>query len=122
MRMDARGETHRRPTTGHAAGAARLLLVTRSENAQRGGQACLARPIDGAVEIADEGLVSQMAVRVDHRMREPGAISPSNATRTGLPPSGLAARIMPFDSIPINFAGFKLKTTPTVFPTSCSAS
>ena len=49
-------------------------------------------------------------------MRAPGAIAPSNATSTGLPPSGLAARIIPFDSIPISFAGLRLNTTPTVLP------
>jgi len=51
-------------------------------------------------------------------MREPGAMSLSKATSTGLPPSGLAARIIPFDSIPISFAGFRLKTMPMVRPTS----
>ena len=46
----------------------------------------------------------------------------SNVTTVGLPPSGLAASTMPFDSIPISFAGFRLNTTTTVLPTSDSGS
>ena len=51
----------------------------------------------------------------------PGAM-PSTLTSAGGPPSTLAASTMPFDSIPINFAGFRLATTTTVFPTSASGS
>jgi hypothetical protein len=60
--------------------------------------------------------------RSHHRMRDPGGTSLSKLTSVGFPPSGLAARIIPFDSIPINFAGFRLNTIPIVRPTSCSGS
>ena len=39
-----------------------------------------------------------------------------------MPPSGLAASTMPFDSMPISFAGFRLATMATWRPTSASAS
>jgi hypothetical protein len=58
----------------------------------------------------------------DHRTRVPGSGGVSNVTTVGLPPSGLAASTMPLDSMPINFAGFRLKTTTTVLPTSDSGS
>ena len=45
---------------------------------------------------------------------------PSNATTIGLPPSGLAARTIPFDSTPISFAGFRLATMTTVRPMRAS--
>src|SRR6185369_13640892 len=58
----------------------------------------------------------------DHRTRVPGSGGFSNETTVGLPPSGLAARTIPFDSIPISFAGFRLKTITTVLPMSASGS
>ena len=96
----------------------------------------LARALHDAVEIARERVVGEMTVGIDHSMRArgqpsrsgyrdarvPGATSPSKPTSVGLPPSGLAARTMPFDSMPISFAGFRLKTMTMVRPTSCSGS
>ena len=58
---------------------------------------------------------------MDYRTRVPGAGGVSNATRIGLPPSALAASTIPFDSMPINFAGLRLKTIATWRPTSASA-
>ena len=49
-------------------------------------------------------------------------MSPSKPTSVGLPPSGLAASTMPFDSMPISFAGFRLNTMTMVRPTSASGS
>ena len=46
----------------------------------------------------------------------------STSRAIGLPPSGLAASTMPFDSMPISFAGFRLATITTVRPTSASGS
>jgi hypothetical protein len=57
-----------------------------------------------------------------HRTRVPGSGGFSNDTTVGLPPSGLAARTIPFDSMPISFAGFRLKTMTTVLPTNASGS
>ena len=60
--------------------------------------------------------------RHDQRTRVPGGGGVSNDTTVGLPPSGLAAKTIPFDSTPISFAGFRLNTTTTVFPISASGS
>ena len=57
-----------------------------------------------------------------YRTRVPGSGAASKPTSAGFPPSGLAARTIPFDSTPINFAGFRLNTTTTVRPTSVSGS
>ena len=51
----------------------------------------------------------------------PGGTSRSGCSRTGLPSSD-AANTMPFDSMPISFAGFRLATTTTSLPTRSSAS
>ena len=80
------------------------------------------RPRVRAVHAAGKYLVGEVAVRIDHRIREPGRFLRRTPRAPASPPSGLAARIMPFDSMPISLAGFRLKTTPTVFPTNCSAS
>ena len=50
------------------------------------------------------------------------AAAPVEADELGLPPSGLAASTMPFDSMPISFAGFRLATMTIVRPTSASGS
>ena len=57
-----------------------------------------------------------------YRTRVPGSGGVSKRTSIGLPPSGLAASTMPFDSTPISFAGFRLNTMTTVRPTSASGS
>ena len=49
-----------------------------------------------------------------YRTRVPGSGGVSKPTSIGLPPSGLAASTMPFDSTPISFAGFRLNTMTTV--------
>ena len=61
---------------------------------------------------------------VDHPSERafPGGGGSSNDTSIGLPPSGLAASTMPFDSMPISLAGFRLNTITTVRPTSASGS
>ena len=57
-----------------------------------------------------------------YRTRVPGAGGSSKLTSIGFPPSGLAASTIPFDSMPISFAGFRLTTMTTVRPTSASGS
>jgi len=137
VRVDARRKTDGRPFLPHPESSNRLRLVARREDAEGLREARLLRAIDDGIEVAGERLVGQMTVTVDQwwlieapnkgrpagqRIRDPGGTSPSKLMSLGLPPSGLAARIMPFDSIPINFAGLRLNTTPTVRPTSCSGS
>src|SRR5829696_8691172 len=118
MGMNARRITDGVPLRANAFGPLRFRIVTGGEDAQRGRQARVPGTRDRVIQIVGERLVGEVAVTVDHapprsrgplaprariyRIREPGAISPSNATRTGLPPSGLAARIIPFDSMPIS--------------------
>ena len=57
-----------------------------------------------------------------HRTLVPGGGASSNVTSVAFPLSGLAASTMPFDSIPISFAGCRLNTTAIVRPTSVSGS
>src|SRR5262249_30620712 len=73
-------------------------------------------------EKAGEAAGAQARPERHHLTRVPGSGGASNPTSIGLPPSVLAARTIPFDSIPISFAGFRLKTTTTVRPTSASGS
>ena len=122
VRVHAGSEPDASPGFPHPRRATGFLLVSRRQHAQRSRHAGLSGPLNHRVEIAGERLVGEVTMRINHRMREPGGTSPSKATSVGLPPSGLAARIMPFDSMPISLAGFKLNTTPTVRPTSCSGS
>ena len=64
-------------------------------------------------------IVAVVAVVV-YRTRVPGGIDGSDRHEHRRPPSGLAASTMPFDSMPISFAGFRLATMTMVRPTSCS--
>jgi hypothetical protein len=50
--------------------------------------------------------------------RIPGSAPSSTDRSSGRPSSPEAARIMPFDSMPISFAGFRLATITIVRPTS----
>ena len=52
----------------------------------------------------------------------PGFGSPSTVSNIGCPSSLLAARIIPFDSMPISFAGLRFATMTIVRPTSASGS
>src|SRR5204862_3384889 len=57
-----------------------------------------------------------------YRTLLPGGGGSSNDRSTGLPPSGLAASTMPFDSTPISVAGCRLNTITIVRPTRASGS
>ncbi len=122
--MNGRGKAHRRPGVLDRRGARHLLGLVRCKNTQRVGDTRGEGASDDGLEIDDEGLVGEMAMRIDHhyRTRLPGGGGSSKATSMGRPPSGLAASTMPFDSTPMSFAGFRLATTATSRPTSASAS
>jgi len=125
VRMNARGEPNAGPGLPHSCGTPRLGVVARRENAQGGCDAGVAGPSNHGVEVGRELVPRQMAVRIDHerqRTRVPGGTSASKLTSVGLPPSVLAASTMPFDSIPISFAGLRLNTITIVRPTSASGS
>src|SRR5262249_7980386 len=109
-------------------------------------QPCRLRAIDHRFQVRAEYLVCEVAMRVDHfgtgagipstsnnnaarrldaraqRILVPGGGGWSKDRSSGLPSSGLAARIMPLDSMPISFAGFRLNAITTVRPTSASGS
>src|SRR5262249_13863382 len=102
---------------------------------ERAPDTCVLRACDDLIEILGELRPGDMTVTVDeqglglwtlgsghsvprYRTREPGGIAGSTATRFGNPPSVLAANPIPFDSIPINFAGFRFATMAIVRPTS----
>ena len=59
----------------------------------------------------------EMGMRIDEHYlrREPTSTGSMKVARTGVPPSD-AATIIPFDSIPISFVGFRLATTTTRRP------
>ena len=74
-------------------------------------------------------LVGEMAMAVDHAGRLPATTGPAcrrdllvEADQRRLAAVGLAASTMPFDSMPISFAGLRLKTITIVRPTSASGS
>ena len=114
----------RRPGHSAATRAASVgfVSVAARQNAEAARHPGLVRPPDDRVEVVRVRRVGQMAVAVDHLTRLPGGGGLSKPSRTGRPPSGLAASTMPFDSIPISFAGFRFATITTDRPTSASGS
>ena len=115
---DARRSRIARPATRPARVAVReLRVVFGREDHETAHEPGAARARDDGLEIAGELLAGQMTVRIDHRTRVPGAAGSASST-IGRPPSGLAASTMPFDSMPISFAGFRFATMTTVLPTS----
>ena len=111
---------------GRALPPADSFVVARSEDAQRPVNPGVPRPADDAAR--DPSAKARRPGGSGCRSSleysgAPGAESPDRSRRaTGLPPSGLAASTMPFDSMPISFAGFRLKTITIVRPTSASGS
>src|SRR5262245_6086277 len=116
--MDADREPNLRPQRREALRLRGFFVVAAFEDDQRALDAGVLRASHDLRQVARERLVREVAMAVDnHRTRVPGSGGFTNVTTSGLPPSGLAASTMPFDSIPISFAGFRLKTITTVLPT-----
>ena len=67
MRMDADRRAHIRPELVDPPRLRRFLFVAGLENDEGPLEPCLARAANDAFELRAEGLVGQMAVRVDHR-------------------------------------------------------
>ena len=135
-------------TAGPLCRNVRPCATSGSSSAARMTSACadtgVLRAFDDVVEIRDEFGAGDVAVGVDHatpkdqlpipkprgiwklevgscqRTRAPAGTGSSKLTRIGLPPPTLAASTMPFDSMPISFAGLRLATMTIVRPTSCS--
>ena len=105
MGMDAHSKPHPRPGRAHLAGLDELGIVLGGQDDQTPGDANIPSAGDDGMEIRGELTSCQMAVRIDHRTRVPGGGGLSNDSSAGAPPSGLAARTMPFDSTPISVAG-----------------
>ena len=124
VRVDAHGESDLRPHLGHAIGALPFRLVGHIEDTERAIDGGRLRPCHDLFEVRREGVVREMAVRIDHRTWEPaGARSGSSGVRsTASPSAAVAASTMPFDSIPTSFAGFKFATKTTCRPMSVSGS
>ena len=124
VRMDADRKRDIRPGLGHAVGPHTLFFVQRVENAQGAVDPRGAGARDHRVEVGGELLVGQVAVGIDHRIADPaGARSGSSGvSNTGWPSASRAARTMPFDSIPISFAGCRFATNTTCRPTRRSGS
>src|SRR5687767_119400 len=132
MRMNPGCEPRLRPCPADELRARHFGVVFSLQYAEGGVHARLACPGSDEFKVPGEFVAREMAVSVDesagvaaqvvHRTRTPGGISWSKPTSVGLPPSGLAASTIPLDSMPISFAGFRLKTMTMVRPTSCSGS
>jgi len=122
MRVDTGGEIDFPPRLVDSRCPFGFLAITGSKDAERRRYAGRSRPGHHRIEIGGELFAREMAMRINHLTLVPGEISWSNPTSTGLPPSGLAASTIPFDSMPINFAGFRLNTMTTVRPTNASGS
>jgi hypothetical protein len=122
VRVNAGSEAEPRPHGRDTAPSLGFLNVPAGQDAEAARHSGLARTSEDLGEIVRVYRVGQMAVAVDHLTRLPGGGGLSKPRRTGKPPSGLAASTMPFDSIPISFAGFRFATITIDRPTSASGS
>ena len=104
VRVHADRKAHLRPSRTDRCRLRDLGVVFGRQDHEAADQASRARPIDHRLEIGREFAAGEMAVGIDHRTRVPGSAAPGSIT-IGLPPSGLAASTIPFDSIPISLAG-----------------
>ena len=134
VRVDADREPDLGPEPRTSRGLAQLRLVVGGQNrrARRSTPAARARATTASRSPANSGPamwqwlsistrrrcsgLSSSCARAGYRTRVPGGTRSSTATRIGVPPSGLAASTMPFDSMPISLAGFRLATMTIVRP------
>src|SRR5919108_3212977 len=121
VRMHANREAHLGPRLRNLLALCDFLAILGGEHDEASHKTRLARTLHDGVEVGRELLTRQVTVRINHRTRVPGAAGDASST-IGAPPSGLAASTIPFDSMPINFAGCRFATTTTVLPTSASGS
>src|SRR5688572_6614712 len=116
--MDANRKSRFWPGARDGRRPRQLRSVVGRQNDHGRGQPRGAATLGHGVEIARELGSGDVAVRIDHRTRAPAGMLSSTASSVGGPPSTLAASTMPFDSSPINFAGFRLATMTIVRPLS----
>ena len=125
MRMNRRRERHAATPRGTTSARATSSGSSADRMQIALGDARRLRARGHLGEVRREHVVRQMTVGVDHAdSAYPRAAGwrRVEATSMGLPPSGLAASTMPFDSIPMSLAGFRFATIATCRPTSASAS
>jgi hypothetical protein len=122
VRVNADREPEGRPEGCHLTSAGLFLSVSARQDAETTRDASPVRSPNDLREVVQVCGIREMAVTVDHLTRLPGGGGLSKPSRTGRPPSGLAASTMPFDSIPMSFAGFRFATITTERPTSASGS
>jgi len=113
VRMHSGRELDARPRLLHDFGPSDFARFIRGKDADGRVDARGQRARRHFVQVRPEGGVRQVTVGIDQRTRVPGAGGVSKLTSNGLPPSGLAASTMPFDSMPISFAGFRFATMAT---------
>ena len=104
------------PETGFQIG--RTVAGTDRQHVLDAGGECA---LDHGLAIFVEFGAVQVAVGVNetHLRRAPTGTSSRKPASTGLPPSSDAATIMPFDSMPRNFRGWRFATITTLRPTIC---
>src|SRR5262249_48398143 len=120
VRVHANGEPRLRPQRDQPFRLGPFIRISTLEDDQHAFDGGRSRTLDDCFQIRAKRGVRQVAVGIDHLTRVPGAGGSSNETNKGLPPSGLAASTIPFDSTPISLAGFKLNTMTTVRPNRLS--
>src|SRR5687767_13543897 len=121
MRMNTDGQSALRPRREDGNGAGNFCVVFGRQDHQRPRRSGRPRPCNHLRKVGDEFFAGDMAVRVGHRTRVPGGAG-SEFSTIALPPSGLAASTIPFDSSPIILRGARLATITIDLPTSASGS
>src|SRR5262249_10849910 len=119
MRMDADGRKQLVVLFRQADGAIDPGRAIAGPDGQHAGDPGSRSPIEHGIEILGELFVVEMAMGIGqrHLRRAPTGPSSRNPASTGGPPSRDAATIMPFDSIPRSFLGWRLATMTTLRPT-----
>jgi len=142
VRMDADGRDDLWVTVGEANGAIEMWRAIAGADAKNAVDAGLGGADEDGVEIGGEFLVVEMSVGIGdghgrlwgrrfrlpllrcrrYFRRAPTGTSSRNPASTGFPPSREAATIMPLDSMPRSFRGFRLATITTLRPIIFSGS
>ncbi len=125
VRMEPDGRVHSRMLRGQIHRSPAVLQV--DPRIDDPADPRLVSPRDHLFTIRVELPRSQMrmCVKEDRRLIHyfttlPSAISTAGVRMASFPESSDAARIIPWDSCPISFAGWRLNTTTTVLPTRSS--
>ena len=123
VRMDAHCGVYFRKKRRQSHGRFQIRRTLAGTDRQQPLDPGLARPRDHCLAVFVKARIVEMAMRVnDHERRAPTGASSGKPTNEGLPPSSVAATIMPFDSTPRILRGLRLATIATLRPINDSGS